>query len=116
MVWPSVRLHQLYSVNFYNDLDIMFEDLRLLDIDVLRSVATTKQMGHIQLVDKWLSVNTVDKTISIQGCKLNDSVYLINKEGNGVAVTVAYTCSNDDILTGIEYLYHMYKNLVPSVF
>lgn len=92
----------------------MFEDLSLLDIDMLHHVATSKQLGHVQLVDKWLSINTAEKTISIQGCKLNDSLYLINKEGNGVATTIHYTCSDHDILTGIEYLYHMYKNLVHN--
>ena len=114
MVCPAVKLHQLYSINFFKDLDIIFEDLRLLDIDVLQHVATSKKLGNVQLVDKWLSINTTEKTIFIQGCNLNNSFYLVNKEGNGVATTIHYTCSDHDILTGIEYLYHMYKNLVEN--
>jgi hypothetical protein len=114
MVWPAVKLHPLYSINFYEGLDILFEDLKLLNIDALRRAVTTKTLGHVSIVQDWLSVNTDTKVISIQGCKLNDSMWIVNKEGNGIVASIHYSCSDKDILTGIEYLYHMYNNLVVN--
>jgi hypothetical protein len=112
MAFPSIKLHQLYSVNFYDGLDIIFEDLSMLDLGSLKEVVTTKKLGEVSLVKNLVSINTDAKIIRVVGNKINNSTYIVNREGNGDIMLILYKCSDKDILTAIEYLYHMYKNLV----
>jgi hypothetical protein len=114
MVFPAVKLHQLYSLNLYDGLDIIFEDLAMINVPVLEKVAITKELGIIHIVNQMFEVNTHTKSVRILGNKINDTTFMVNKQGNGQIYTFNYNCSYTDILTGIEYLYHMYKNLVPS--
>ena len=84
MVLPAVRLHQLYSLNLYDGLDVIFEDLDMVDIDNLRdTVVNKKNFDRIEIARKLFIINTVDKSIMIVGHKINDKTYLINKDGNG---------------------------------
>ena len=112
MVFPAVKLHQLYSINLYNGLDIIFEDLAMLNIDVLAEAINTKQLGYVQIVNKSLTINTNTNFMTIIGHKINDSTYIVKRDGTGDIFILTYKCSDTDILTAIEYLYHMYKNLV----
>jgi tryptophan synthase alpha subunit len=112
MVYPAIKLHQLYSLNLYEGLDIIFEDLSMLNTEELERVIKTKELGHISIVNFILSVNTNDKTIKLIGNKINDSTYIINRNGGGDIILLSYKCEDNNILTAIEYLYHMYKNLV----
>jgi hypothetical protein len=112
MVFPAIKLHQLYSVNFYDGLDIIFEDLSMLDLESLKEVISTKKLGNVSLVRNLVSINTDAKIIKVVGNKINNSTYIVNREGNGDIMLILYKCSDKDILTAIEYLYHMYKNLV----
>jgi hypothetical protein len=112
MVYPAIKLHQLYSLNLYDGLDIIFEDLSMLNIKTLEDVMKTKQIGNINFVDRILSINTREKTIQIVGNKINESTYIINKQGRGDIILLNYKCSDEKVFTAIEYLYHMYKNLV----
>jgi hypothetical protein len=113
MVFPAVKLHQLYSLNLYNGLDVLFEELTLLDLPELEKIAMTKELGAcIPLVNQRFEINTHDKIVRIMGHKINNTTYIVNRQGNGIEFVFKYTCSDADILTGIEYLYHMYKNLV----
>ena len=111
MVFPAVKLHQLYSVNFYDELDIIFEDLDMINMDRLKEVAMTKQMGHIQIVDRSLTINTNTHSMTITGHKINESTFIVKRDGTGDIFIMDYKCSNDNILRGIEYLYHMYKSI-----
>ena len=36
MVFPTVKLHHLYSLNLYEDLDIIFEDLSMINMDNIK--------------------------------------------------------------------------------
>jgi hypothetical protein len=112
MVFPAIRLHQLYSLNLHDGLDIIFEDLSMLDMKVLEDVVNTKRLGNIQIVDKILSINTNTKTVTIFGYQINDSTYIVKRNGSADITMITYKCSDKDVLTAIEYLYHMYKNLV----
>ena len=111
MVFPAVKLHQLYSINFYDGLDIIFEDLEMVNMDRLKEVATTKQLGYIQIVDRSLTVNTEANSMTITGHKINESTFIVKRDGTGDIFIMDYKCSNDNILRGIEYLYHMYKSI-----
>lgn len=112
MVNPAVKMHQLYSVQFYDGLDILFEDLDVINYEVLHKfVLANNPPGDKIYVTKWMYIDTSSKIINIQGCKLNESKYLINREGHGMNTTISYTCSDQDIRTGLYYLYHMYTNL-----
>ena len=111
MVFPAVRLHQLYSINFYDGLDIIFEDLDIVNMDRLKEVVTTKELGYIEIVNKRLSINTNTSSITITGHKINDSTYIVKRDGTGDIFIIDYKCSNENVLTAIEYLYHMYRSL-----
>jgi hypothetical protein len=112
MTYPAIRLHQLYSLNLYDGLDIIFEELSMLDVESLKGVITTKKIDSIDIVKNIVSINTNDKTIKIIGNKINESTYMVNKSGQGDIIILSYKCEDRNILTAIEYLYHMYKNLV----
>lgn len=112
MVWPAIKLHQLYSLNLYDGLDIILEDLDMLNIDLLKKIVITKELGYIEIIKNLLIIDTEDKTVKVIGNKVNKFTYLVNREGNGDVNIINYECSNSDILTAVEYLYHMYNNLV----
>jgi hypothetical protein len=111
MVFPAIRMHQLYSLNLYDGLDIIFEDLNVLNMEALEKVVRTKQLGNISIVDKILNINTDSKTITICGHQINSSTYIITQYRSSDITLIQYKCSDSNILTAIEYLYHMYKNL-----
>jgi hypothetical protein len=107
MVCPAVRLHQLYSLNLYNGLDIIFENLEMVDKDNLAEVINTKNYDRIEIVDKLFVINTINRTMTIVGNKINDTTYIINKAGNGDIMILNYNCEKEHIISGIEYLYHI---------
>jgi len=111
MVYPAVKLHQLYSLNLYEGLDVIFEDLDMLNIVALEEVIKTKSLGLIQIVKNSLTINTITKTITIVGNTINSSTYIINKAAKGDVTIMPYTCSDEIILAAVEYLYHMYNSL-----
>ena len=103
MVFPAVNLHTFHSLNFYDGLDIIF-DLKLL-VDTLQK----KDVCVIHLIPDIFTIDTNDKLITIKGYRLNDSTIMVNN--NGDIINIPYSCSNDTIYTGIEYVYQMYKNM-----
>jgi hypothetical protein len=111
MVWPAIRLHQLYSINFYDGLDVIFEDLSMINLDALKEVVSEKSSSNITIINRVLKVNTVDKTISIIGHMINNSTYIVKKDCTGDIMWIKYKCSDEDIFIAIEYLYHMGKTL-----
>jgi hypothetical protein len=110
MVFPAVKLYQLYSVNFYDGLDIIFEDLDMINMDRLKEVAMTKQLGQIQIVDRSLSINTNTNSMTIVGHKINDSTFIVKRDGTGDIFILTYKCPESNILTGLEYLYNSVKS------
>ncbi len=111
MVWPSFRIHKYYSLNLYDGLDIIFEDLSMLDVDSLERAVRTHDLSHVSVVKDLFTINTVDKTLTITGYQLNDSTYVVPKQRRGDLMFIGHDSNKADILTGIEYVYHMYKNL-----
>lgn len=99
MGFPEVKLHRLHSLHLYDGLYIIF-DLKLLDVN------------KNECISNMFRIDTIEKSISICGYKLSDSTFIINSNGN--IINIPYTCSNDDITTGIEYLHQIYKNIVKS--
>ena len=83
----------------------------MINMDRLKEVAMTKQMGHIQIVDRSLTINTNTHSMTITGHKINESTFIVKRDGTGDIFIMDYKCSNDNILRGIEYLYHMYKSI-----
>ena len=66
-MYPAINLHHLYSLHLYDELDIIFEDMNMLDNKVLNKVAETKELGDIHLVPEILNINTIEKFVSIVG-------------------------------------------------
>ena len=98
MVLPAVKLHQLYSLNFYDGLDVIFEDLEMVNMNNLAEVIKTKKYDRIEIVDKLFRINTIDRTIIIIGNKINDTTYIINKAGKGDILILSYNCEKQNRL------------------
>jgi hypothetical protein len=114
MVYPAIKLHKLYSLNLYEGLDVIFEDLDMLNITALEEIVKTKSLGNIQMVKNSLTINTTTKIITVVGNKINESTYIINRQSKGDVTIMPYKCSDEVVLTAIEYLYHMYNSLVKG--
>lgn len=109
-MYPFIKVHNLHSLNLYEGLDIIFEDITMLDFKVLKEVTETNKLVDIHLVPGILIINTIEEYISIVGYKLNESTYIVNCNGKGSLINISYKCSEKDIIKGIGYLYEIYKN------
>ena len=114
MVFPAVKLHQLYSLNLYDGMDIIFENLEMVNINNLEEVIKTENYDIIKVVNRIFTINTRDRTITISGHKINNKTYIINMAGKGDLMLLHYSCKNEDIITGIKYLYYMYKSHIKA--
>lgn len=112
MVCPAVKLHELYSIQFFKGLDILFEDLNIVNCNELKKIINTPILPTKCTVNEWFSIDTNTKTIHLQAYMLNATTYFVTREGRGTRIEIPYTCPDKDIRTGLEYLYHMYNNLV----
>jgi len=114
MVFPAVKLHQLYSLNFYDGMDIIFENLEMVNINNLEEVIKTDNYDIIKVVNRIFTINTSNKSVTIYGHKINNKTYIINMAGKGDLMLLHYSCKNEDIITGIKYLYNMYKSHIQG--
>lgn len=111
MAFPAVRLHQLYSINFYDGLDIIFENLSMIDMVALETAIKSSNFDRVIIVPHILSIDTKNKSIIVHGNRVNSKTYIINKSGIGDIYMISYNCSNNCVHTGLEFLYHMVNNL-----
>jgi hypothetical protein len=114
MEGPRINLKQFYSLYLYEKLDIIFESLDMINIDNIRNikdVIKTNNLDKLIVVKDIFKINFGDKQIILIGNKINSNQYIINKDGRGDIFSIKYTCSDDIILKGIEYLYNIYKNI-----
>ena len=102
----AIRQYNLSSLCL--DIEILFEDLSMLNSNVL----TNKQI--IQIVPNILIINMVDKCITIVGHKINNSKYMVNREGRGDTFRLSYKHSDEYILNAIQKLYKAYTDYVLS--
>ena len=109
-VYPRINLHQLYSLNIYDGLDVIFENLDMINLTDLGNIVHTCAYDYIEIIPKMLSINTVLKTIVIVGHKINDSTFIVNKKGHGDMHILDYNCPKETVITAVEYLYHIYKS------
>ncbi len=112
MVFPAIKLHHLYSINIYEGLDIILEDLNMLDVNALKSFIYTKNYKEIDMIANNLFISIENKTINFTGYKINDTTYMITRDKGGMETSISYECPDKNIITTAEYLYHMYHNLV----
>ena len=102
----AIRQYNLSSLCL--DIEILFEDLSMLNSNVL----TNKQI--IQIVPNILIINTIEKCITIVGHKINNSTYMVNREGRGDTFRLSYKHSDEYILNAIQKLYKAYTDYVLS--
>jgi hypothetical protein len=107
MLFPAIKQNKLYSVQFSKDLDIMFEDFNAIDIANLGETIKTANYENIVIIPNVLSINTKNNTITIIGHRINNSTWLVTKAGKGKIYINNYSCSNDTIIEGIKYIYHI---------
>ncbi len=112
MYYPAINLHHLYSLNVCEGIDVIFESLEMVNMNNLAEAIKSNNFDNVVVVPKILSINTKERTMTIMGHKINDKTYIINKAGNGDIYFLNYNCEKQIVVTGIEYLYHMHKNLV----
>jgi hypothetical protein len=111
---PQIKLKQMYSLYLYNNLEIIFESLDMLNHDEIKQIKEISEedsINKIIVVKDIFTVNCRDKELRLIGNKINSTQYIINKDGRGDIFHIKYTCSNTTILKGLEYLYHIYKNI-----
>lgn len=111
MAFPAVRLHHLYSINFYDGLDIMFENLSMIDMVALEAAIKSRNFEKVDIVPNTVSIDTKEKSIIVHGNRVNSKTYMVNKSRLGDIYMISYSCSNSCIRTGLEYLYHIVNNL-----
>jgi hypothetical protein len=114
MEGPRINLHQLHSLYLYEKLDIIFESLDMINIDDIRNIKDiikNNNLDNLIVVKDIFKINFKDRHILLIGNKINSNQYIINKDGRGDIFSIKYTCSDDIILKGIEYLYNIYKNI-----
>ena len=111
MAYPAVRLHHVYSINFYDGLDIIFENLSMIDMVGLEAAIKSLNFDRVIVVPNTLSIDTKEKSIIVHGNRVNSKTYMINKNRLGDIHMISYDCPNSVIHTGLEYLYHMANNL-----
>jgi hypothetical protein len=113
MAFPAIKLHHLYSVDFYPQMSILFENLDMIDIPSVTNAIKTK--SGIIIVPGIFQIDLDIKRIILTGYNINDTTYMVNRAGKGDTIFLSYTCSDEIIWQGVEYLYHMYQNLVKRV-
>ncbi len=112
MGFPAVKLHEFYSINFYDGLDIIIEDFKMIDVAAITTALKEKKYDEIVIVPGALTINTKTNTISLLGHDINDRTYIVNKNHSGHLAIINYNCPIQQIVTGLEYVYHMYNNIV----
>ena len=110
MIYPCVTSPSIYSLNFTNSIHVMFESIDMIDIQNLETTLKTKH-NILKIVPQIFDVNMNTKMVHIYGYKINDTTYIITKNASGTEFIVPYTCPDSQIVTGVEYLCHMIKNL-----
>ncbi len=111
MVFPRIQQQRFYSFSPDEHLTIIFENLAMISLEKLGNLVQTKSYENFTLIPELLSIDTVHKRFYVRGSKINDTTYVLQQNGSGDFFTIPYTCSDEDVITGIEYLYHMYKSL-----
>lgn len=105
----AIRQYSLSSLCL--DIEILFEDLSMLDSKVLKEV---NKLDIIQIVPNILIINTIEKSITIVGHKINNSKYMVNRDGRGDTFRLSYKHSDEYILNAIQQLYKAYTDYVLS--
>lgn len=95
-------------------MDIIFENLEMVDMNNLEEVIKTENYDIIKVVNRIFTINTSNKSVTIYGHKINNKTYIINMAGKGDLMLLHYSCKNEDIITGIKYLYNMYKSHIQG--
>jgi hypothetical protein len=110
MVIPVVKLHMYYSLKLDDNLDVIFEDIEMLDLDSLNNALKTKNVDFVSIIKNRFTIDSKHH-ITINGYRINDTTFFIPKALIDELSFVTYEIAEKNILTGIEYLYHMYHNL-----
>jgi hypothetical protein len=110
--FPAIKLNQLYSIQFYEALNIIFETLDMVDMDSLET-AIKERPSTIVIVPYQFQIDLSLQQLVLCGHKLNETTYMCtNASGEKYTnmLFIPYTCSNNVIWQGIEYLYHLIKS------
>ena len=109
----AIRQYNVTSL-YLDDIEILFENLSMIDNNIIKNVITTKKLGIIQIIPNILIINTSDKSITIVGYKINKSKYMLTCEGRGDTLTMPYKHSDEYMLKAIQKLYEAYTDYILS--
>ena len=110
MACPRIRLYQLYSFHLEPEIELILEQIETLRGDELHT-AITKNEDIICLYPYPITIDRKEKTIEFTGMQLTSHRWIVGLEGEGKTYKLGYTYSDDKVLLGLEYLYHIYKNM-----
>lgn len=111
MVLPAFRLHQMYSVAFSKEIEIIFTDLDAINMNELKEFLDSKQIGRVNIVPHALSLNSTDRSIAIVGHKIRKNTWIIGEDRLGELTIIKYDLSDEQIRIALGYVYNTCNNL-----
>jgi hypothetical protein len=111
MYTPAVKLNMFYSLTLDERLDVIFEDIEMIDLAALQITVKTKNIDFVSVIKNRFNLDTKKKLITVNGYRINDTTFFIPKAPCEEISFLNYDMNETKIITGIEYLYHMYHNL-----
>jgi hypothetical protein len=110
-IYPKIQQHIFYSLNLSPELNIIFENLDMININNLKKIIETKSYDVIELIPQKCIFDNINNKLTIFGNKINDKTYMINKNINYSIIEIQYEDLKKNIIAGLEYLYHIMVNL-----
>lgn len=104
----SIQLTMLYSLVLPDDIEIIIYNLHEIAAEQLDYTIKNKTYDNIVIVKELFTINIDKNEINIKGYILSDNRWIISPLGQDIKIV--FTCSKTDIITGVEYLYHIYCN------
>ena len=104
----------MYSIAFSKNIEIIFSNLDLINMDELKEFLDSKQSGKVNVVSRALSLDLKDGSIAIVGHKIRENTWIISEDRVGELMIIKHDISDEQIRIALGYTYHMCNNLWPA--
>jgi hypothetical protein len=107
MTLPAFRLHQIYSIAFSTELDVLIANLSSIDLKTLKIALDSKQSsGMLHIVPHRLSVDLGKNSICITGYQIAPGRYIVGDAAAHEIFILPLAVSSEQLRTTLEYVYH----------